>query len=137
MGLELLEQRLADRAVEQRVGLLEAGDQERQVEQRVFLDHADQARGRADHELLHAALQRRLHLRVGAELAAAVGVDVDAAASARLHQFGKALGRQALRVVVAGAVAELAGLRMGQAERGGGRERDDDLLEHACCLLVG
>ena len=106
---QLGHQLLAERAVQQRIGLLALVEQERQVDQaeRLQPGAADQGRGVGHGHLERAALQRRDHGHVVAERAAGEQLDLDLAAALLLHQLAELLHRLGLRVIVVQADPDL------------------------------
>ena len=108
LGLELLEQRLADRAVGDLVQLGVVVEDVRQVEDFEFA-HAERPElGDRRREHLHRAELQRLHfLAVLVELAVRIDLDLDPALGALLGELLEVLGALALRRVDGDDVTEL------------------------------
>jgi hypothetical protein len=133
-------QRLADRAVDHRVGLLRIREEEGEVQHAELLDDAVERRRRGDQHLLHAALQRGLLLQLVAQLGRGELLHLDLAAALGGHELGELLHAQAGGVAHVVEVAELDGalLHLGagagghdECERGEGAAGD---RFHACLL---
>ena len=126
---------LAERAVEQGIGLRERADGERKVDQPELLDDAGQRGRRRGRHLLHAALQCRLLLQLVAQGRGRELLHLQLAAALGRHQLGEALHPETHRVVGVVEVAEADGALLdvlrpggqgsGEAEggRGGGEEQ--------------
>jgi hypothetical protein len=65
------------------------------------------AKSRAEHHLLHARLQRLLHLRIGSKPVAAVGRNGQPPGAALFHQVGEFPGAYGQGVVIGNAQPEL------------------------------
>ncbi len=130
-GRHLVRDVLAVFAVEDRVGFLLVGEQERQVEHAEVGQDADQRRGRRDHHLLRAGAQRLRRLQVAAQRAAPEALDLHLAAGllgrARGH-LGNAVADRVLLVDAVGQADRALGeLRLGgQCECGGRDARGDE-----------
>ena len=94
---QLVEQALADLAVEHVVSMLGIAEQERHLEHRRFADHAVEGGRPGLHDLEGSAPQQIERLLAGAEPAVREDLDLDGAVGAILHELGESGRRQMLR----------------------------------------
>src|SRR5690606_23835797 len=145
--LQCVHHLLANRTIEDVIGLLFAFEQERRIPDRHLLGDADQGRGRADHHFLRTAHQCVLHLIVRAQTGRGEGAHLELAIGRLADLFGKQLRRPALVAVFVEAVAEadhtrtdiVGSLRRGScdgATEGGGRQGRYEKSFHAVVPLL-
>jgi hypothetical protein len=115
---ELVEQVLADLAVEHRIRMLGVAKDVGQLERRSLRDHAVEV-GRTRHRDVDRAAARQVdQLCVGAERARRIDRDFDIALATLLHQLGELQQGHLLRTLGRTGVAESEFVRL--RERGGG-----------------
>ena len=135
---QLVEQLLADRAIEDRIDLARILEHERQVEGRELLDLPGE-QPRAHHRHLdRAALQGRDRLQVAAERAAGEDPHLDLAAALGSDDLGEALGSQPVRMIgclddgqLEGVLLDLGLSGARQQQPGDGETGQETLPDHA------
>ena len=140
LGLELVEQLLAEGAIGHGIGFLRRGKQEGEVVNAEFLGLRRQD-ARVQHRHLHrAALQGRHGLQVAAQRAAGEQLDLDLAAALGRHQVGKLLRALGLGVVLLVLEGELDGAVLGvraRHQRGSHQRRGQQGFQEGHGRLLG